>query len=60
MLTLKTIGAKARRYRLEQKFTVKELSKALGYTINTIYKFERGELNNSIILAEYIKRGLTL
>ena len=46
----RVIGALCRTYREKEKITVREISSKSGYLPQTIYAFERGKSNASILL----------
>jgi transcriptional regulator with XRE-family HTH domain len=58
-IDLISIGESCRYYRIRNKINVADLAKEIGCSVALIYKFERGDSNNALVLIGYIKRGFT-
>lgn len=57
---LKLLGRICKEFRTESGIPVKEIADKCGYTPANVYKFERGESNNALILLTYLWYGLDL
>lgn len=54
------IYLKCRKYRKDNKITVRDISILCGFSEWAVYKFEQGKSSNMFILLAYLHYGLTL
>lgn len=54
------IFVKCRKYRKDNKITVRDISIISGFSEWAVYKFEQGKSSNMFILLAYLHFGLTL
>lgn len=54
---LKRLGNSCAEWRRSMKLTQKDIADSSGYTVQAVSAFERGLLNNGLLLAEYCRKG---
>ena len=60
LINLKDLGARCKRFRVEQGYFQTHVADETGYTAENISAFETGRNDNSRILLWYIEHGMTL
>ena len=55
--TLKSIGESCRSWRKSVRMSMKEVADLMGYSIQTVSRFETGHMNNAVMLMWYIENG---
>ena len=60
ILKLTNLGNRCKSFRQQLGISAYAVSNQVGYKPANIYKFEKGELNNALILLWYVERGFKL
>lgn len=60
LISLKDLGFRCKRFRVEHGYFQRHVAEETGYTIENISAFETGRNDNSRILLWYIVHGMTI
>ena len=60
VMTLKELGRRCKKYRIERGYYQIDVAKGTGYSIENISSFERGRNDNARILLWYFDKGMKL
>lgn len=58
MLTLREIGQRCKKYRIEQGYLQRDVARDTGYSSENVSSFESGRNDNSRILLWYFNHGM--